>query len=203
MTPKLLYYRLIVLAFVSLASCNDSSVDPAKGVNKSQITDSTSQTERLGDVVPSKIDRQFEDDNVKIVSSAFENQPSDEDSDLKISFCGIRTQNNIQFFKIYDWDRGTEEWLPLGSMYQGFQIVGIDESTDALILSKSGYWYLYQLENMKLSSSSTTGSRPRVILSSDIPDGLSVMDYILNNTEPLNSSEMQVDDVPLNSGEGM
>jgi hypothetical protein len=109
---------------------------------------------------------------------------------LSVSFCGIRTLQGQQEFKLFDWDTETDHWVKSGEAYRGFEVVGYDKDQNALVLEASGYWYLHPLENLTRSTNKNQPERSQLIMASDIPEGVDVMDYISKHAEPLNPDDM-------------
>jgi len=117
---------------------------------------------------------------------------SDEEG-LRLAFSGMKTEGGDPRFKVYDWELEQEAWVSKGEDYRGYKVVGLDPSgKDVLVLEKDAYWFVYPLEHLQLDNGKR-GEKPKILMFADIPEGVSIMDYIAENTEPLNPSEMPVD----------
>lgn len=116
---------------------------------------------------------------------------------VKLSFCGLSGSGDTGKYKLYDWEQSLEVWVEKGESYRGFRVVGLDDSAgkETLVLESGEFWYLYPLEALKLREP-YTGPKVSVLHASDIPEGVSIMDYVIEHTEPLNPGVMP-DDLPV------
>lgn len=126
------------------------------------------------------------------VSSVGEIETS-HDEGLRLAFAGMKTEEGSMRFKVYDWELKQEAWVSEGEDYRGYAVVGLDPSgKDVLVLERNEYWFVYPLEHLQLDSG-MRGEKPKILMASDIPEGVSIMDYITANTEPLNPPDMPPD----------
>lgn len=129
------------------------------------------------------------------VSKIEDSSASDEEG-LRLAFAGMKTEGGDLRFKVFDWESSQETWVSKGDDYRGYKVVGLDPSgKDVLVLERNDYWFIYPLERLQLDSGNR-GEKPKVLMFADVPEGVSIMDYIAANTEPLNPPDMPVDPSP-------
>ena len=174
------------LLSVAMMSCGkqDAGIAPASLTNPSLEQQETEAPVSTGSEVAS-----LEKDSVSSVGEI----ETSHDEGLRLAFAGMKTEAGSMRFKVYDWELEQEAWVSEGEDYRGYAVVGLDPSgKDVLVLERNEYWFVYPLEHLQLDSG-MRGEKPKILMASDIPEGVSIMDYITANTEPLNPPDMPPD----------
>lgn len=185
------YFGIGIAAFFATLGCSGPSRSESDSEQKSPVS-TILVKEGAGSIEPSGSETHSSREDSGSGNDLI-NEDADDIDGLKVSFCGLVTSEEGARFKLYDWARDEEFWVRVGDEREGYRVVGLDPNSKAetLVLERGEYWFVYPLENV--TPRGRTREKPKVLLASEIPEGVSIMDYTSEHVEPMNPSGMPSD----------